>query len=210
MAQSISFAILACNEYYELHKLVDILLKNIREDDEIVVLLDTDNVTDDVKALCKDYSAVANFHYHYGQLKKNFADHKNHLDSLCSKTWIFNIDADEYPTEMLIKNIHDILEMNIEADLIAVPRVNKVTGLTQEHIDKWGWRVDEYDRVNWPDFQLRIYKNVSYIKWEGKVHEKPVGWKTATHFPYHDDDLSLIHIKNIERQEKQNALYNTI
>ena len=32
---------------------------------------------------------------------------------------------------------NDIIEM------LLVPRVNTVEGLTQEHIQKWGWRVDE-------------------------------------------------------------------
>ena len=107
-------------------------------------------------------------------------------------------------------NIDDILELNSDVDLIAVPRVNKVIGLTQDHINKWGWRVDALDRVNYPDFQSRIFKNVSYIKWEGAVHEKPVGWKTGTHLPYESDDFALIHIKEIARQEKQNELYSTI
>ena len=57
---------------------------------------------------------------------------------------------------------------------------------------------------------LRIFKNVSYIKWEGAVHEKPNGWKTGTHLPYETDEFALIHIKEIARQEKQNELYNTI
>lgn len=207
---SISYAILACNEYYELHSLLTKLAPKLLPNDEIVVVLDTDNVTDDVKALCKDFSSVSNFHYHYGHLNNNFADHKNFLNSKCTKDWIFNIDADEYPAEDLLKHLRDILNMNPEVDMIAVPRVNKVNGLTPEHILKWGWRVDEYDRVNWPDYQLRLYKNKPEIKWEGKVHERPVGWKVGSHLPHETDQLSLIHIKDIERQERQNDFYNKI
>ena len=206
----ISYAILACNEHKELETLLSKLYEKVRPEDEIVVLLDTDNFTLEVEDVCKKYSSIPNFHYHFNALRKDFANQKNALKSLCTKTWIFNIDADELPSDMLMDNIHDILEMNIEVDLIAVPRVNKVIGLTQEHAKKWNWVVDFEGRVNYPDFQLRIFKNVTYIRWDGKVHEKPIGWMTGTHLPYETDEFALIHIKEIERQEKQNALYDTI
>lgn len=208
---TISYAILACNEYYELHKLINVLTSKMYPEDEIVVLLDTDTATDSVKALCKDFSILPNFHFHYRHLNKNFAEHKNHLNSLCKNDWIFNIDADEYPTDTLLDNLRDILKLNDgEVDLIAVPRVNKVIGLTPEHIVKWGWRVDEQDRVNWPDYQLRLYKNNSGIVWEGKVHERPIEWKAGSHLPFETEDFALMHIKDIKRQEKQNEFYNTI
>jgi hypothetical protein len=208
---TISYAILACNEYYELHKLINVLLSKINAEDEIVVLLDTDNVTDSVKELCKDFSSVPNFKYYFGHLNKNFAQHKNHLNRLCTKNWIFNIDADEYPSDILLDNLRDILNLNNDdVDLIAVPRVNKVTGLTDEHIAKWRWNVDSFGRVNWPDYQLRLYKNIPDIKWEGAVHERPSGWKNGSHLPMETEEFALIHIKDIERQEKQNQLYETI
>lgn len=210
MAQYISYAILACNEHQELNTLLTKLYDKIRPDDEVIVLLDTDNFTKEVEDICKKYMSLNNFKYYNNPLNKDFANQKNELKKLCTKDWIFNIDADEYLPDLLIDNINDILELNADVDLIAVPRVNKVIGLTQDHINKWGWRVDALDRVNYPDFQLRIFKNVSYIKWEGAVHEKPIGWKTGTHLPYESDDFALIHIKEIARQEKQNELYNTI
>ena len=210
MAQFISYAILACNEHQELNTLLTKLYDKIRPDDEVIVLLDTNNFTKEVEDICKKYMPLNNFKYYINPLNKDFANQKNELKNLCTKDWIFNIDADELPPDMLIENINDILELNIDVDIIGVPRVNKVNGLTQEHVQKWGWRVDELGRVNYPDFQLRIFKNVSYIKWEGAVHEKPNGWKTGTHLPYETDEFALIHIKEIDRQEKQNALYNTI
>ena len=207
---SISYAILACNEYKELHKLLTVLAPKLLPGDEIVVVLDTDNVTDNVKALCKDFSASPNFYYYYGHLNNNFADHKNFLNSKCTKDWIFNIDADEYPSEGLLQYLREILQYNADVDMIAVPRVNKVIGLTPQHIAKWGWRVDEHERVNWPDYQMRLYKNKPEIHWEGKVHEVPKGWKVGSHLPTETDHYSLIHIKDIERQEKQNDLYSKI
>jgi len=87
-----------------------------------------------------------------------------------------------------------------------------VEGLTQEHIQKWGWKVDEQKRVNWPDYQQRIYKNISYIKWTNKVHEVLEGYKTFATIPSEmaQSGLMLLHPKTIEKQEKQNNYYNKL
>jgi hypothetical protein len=94
--------------------------------------------------------------------------------------------------------------------MIAVPRVNVVQNITQDHIARWGWRVDERGWINWPDFQLRVCRNTPDIKWENKVHEKLVGWKTASNLPFSNDEWALLHFKTIERQEKQNNFYSII
>jgi glycosyltransferase involved in cell wall biosynthesis len=130
------------------------------------------------------------------------------LTSHCTGDFIFQIDADEYLPEEFIDLLHQILEANPEVDLYYVPRINTVSGLTEEHIQKWGWRVQN-GRVNYPDYQGRIYRNSSEIKWENKVHEKIVGFKQYTALP-EVDALSLIHPKTIERQERQNAYYETL
>ena len=89
-----------------------------------------------------------------------------------------------------------------------VPRINTVSGITQEHIQKWGWRY-ENERVNWPDYQTRIYKNIPNIRWKNAVHEVIEGHKQFTILPA-VDELALIHHKSIERQEKQNDFYSTL
>ena len=94
-------------------------------------------------------------------------------------------------------------------DVILVPRVNTVDGLTDEHIQKWGWNVNENGWVNWPDMQYRIYKNSDNIKWVNKVHEVLEGFQTLSHLPM-AEELALYHPKDIGRQEKQNAYYDTL
>ena len=105
--------------------------------------------------------------------------------------------------------MHDLLEANKDIDLFFVPRVNTVKGLTDEHIQKWRWNVNEKGWVNWPDVQTRIYRRTSEIEWEGKVHERIKGYNTMTYLPI-EEDFALYHPKDIKRQEKQNALYETI
>jgi hypothetical protein len=96
-----------------------------------------------------------------------------------------------------------------DVDVILVPRVNTVEGLTQDHIQKWGWKVNEKNWVNFPDPQWRVYKNNGAIRWENKVHEKLVGYDTISNLPW-AEEFSIYHPKQIERQERQNDYYNTL
>jgi hypothetical protein len=88
--------------------------------------------------------------------------------------------------------------------------VNTVEGLTQEHIQKWGWNVNEKGWVNYPDYQIRIYKNTPEIYWEKPVHERLNCWMETTPLPMEDESWVLYHPKDIIRQEKQNQFYNTL
>jgi hypothetical protein len=202
---SISYAITACNEHVELERLLDHLEDWLREEDEVVIQLDT-TATEEVKALCFDYMR-SNWNVIEFGLNQDFASFKNNLKNNCTKDYIFQIDADEYPSEQLITSLPEILELNPRGELYAVPRINTVEGLTQEHIQKWRWYVNENGWVNYPDYQTRILKNIPEIKWINKVHERLVGAKNGFHLP---EGYDLIHPKTIERQEKQNNFYNTL
>jgi hypothetical protein len=202
---SISYAITACNEHTELERLLDHLEDWIREEDEVVIQLDT-TATEEVKVLCFDYMR-SNWNVIEFGLNKDFASFKNNLKNHCTKDYIFQIDADENLSQNLILHLSEILELNPEIDLYAVPRINTVEGLTQEHIQKWGWNVNEKGWVNYPDYQTRILKNIPEINWINKVHERLVGAKNLIPLP---EGYDLIHPKTIERQEKQNDYYNTL
>ena len=199
---SISYAITACNEHVELDRLLSQLTEHIRPEDEIVVQMDI-TATDEVKAVVNKHKLINYFH----PLNKDFATFKNNLKGLCTKDYIFQIDADEYLSEELLAYLPAILEDNNQVEMFSIPRINTVEGLTQEHIKQWGWRVDERGWVNYPDYQNRILKNKPEIYWVNKVHEKIIGAMITTEIP---PGLDLIHPKTIEKQEKQNNYYNTI
>jgi len=199
---SISYAITAHNEHVELDRLLNQLTEHIRPEDEIVVQMDI-TATDEVKAVVNKYKLMNYFH----PLNKDFALFKNNLKSLCTKDYIFQIDADEYLSDQLMEWLPTVLETNNEIEMFSVPRINTVEGLTSEHINKWGWFINEKGWINYPDYQNRILKNKPEIHWINKVHEKLVGAMVTTEIPY---GLDLIHPKTIERQEKQNNYYNTI
>jgi len=204
----ISYAITVCNEFVEIQKLIPFLLKHKRHEDEIVVLYDSKNGDNRVEEFLRAKSINAEFQWFKDEFDGHFADWKNKLNSFCGGDYIFQIDADEIPNEVLIENLPEILKGN-DVDAILVPRVNTVEGLTDEHIQKWGWNVDEKGWVNWPDFQYRIYKNSDDINWKNKVHEVLEGFKSISHLPM-EEDLALYHPKEIKRQEKQNEYYDTL
>ena len=204
----ISYAITVCNEFKEIQKLIPYLLENKRPDDEIVVLYDSKNGDEKIEEYLRAKSVNPSYSWHSGEFDGHFADWKNKLTDLCNGDYIFQIDADEIPNEELIQNIPAILEMN-EVDVILVPRVNLVDGLTDEYIKKWNWIVDDKGRVNWPDPQWRLYKKSESIRWVNKVHEKIVGYDTVSNLPW-VEELSLFHHKSIEKQIKQNDYYDTL
>lgn len=205
----ISYAITVCNEFLEIQRLIAILLKNKRPQDNIVVLFDETNGDREVENYLRSHSQNNEFHWHKAKFQGHFADWKNKLTSLCTGDWIFQIDADEIPHINLIENLPTLLEENQIIDMIRVPRVNTVEGLTEEHIKKWGWNVNEKGWVNWADWQMRIYKNTPHIKWVNKVHEVLDGFKTHGMLPV-EEDWALYHPKTIDRQVKQNQYYDTL
>jgi glycosyltransferase involved in cell wall biosynthesis len=215
----ISYCITACNEHIELEKLLRFLKRNIREEDEVIIQLDSINATNEVHEVCNLFTgfnhkeelvdAITNSKCYQFPLNNDFATFKNELFKQATGDYIFSIDADEIPHIDLVKLLPLMLEQNPEVDMFLVPRVNTVEGLTPEHIAKWGWNVNSEGWVNWPDYQWRIYKNAPYITWKNKVHEVLEGFKQYTYLPM-EEDYSLYHPKGIEKQEKQNNYYNTL
>lgn len=204
----ISYAITVCTEAQEFRELLDFLVPRIRKEDEIVVLQDVSKESKEVNKVFIDFADHIETRV-TSKFEKDFATWKNMLNSYCKGDYIFQLDADELPEPALIEKLPKILEYNagLGIDLIWVPRDNRVVGITEDDIRNWHWRVDEKGRINWPDYQGRIYRNVPKIRWEGKVHERIAGVDIYATLP---DDLYLYHIKTITKQRGQNALYNTI
>ena len=201
----ISIAITVCNEHEELNTLLDYLQERALPNEyEIIIQIDKDNYTDEV------ISVIVNrgIKHYFFPLNKDFASYKNELSKHCSGEYIFQIDADEIPSIDLLNMLPEILSDNPEIDVYLVPRINMVSGITEEHIQKWRWNI-EGDRINFPDYQWRIYKNIPSIKWINKVHERLEGHKFFSTLPP-QDEFCLLHPKTIERQEKQNEFYKSL
>jgi hypothetical protein len=208
---NITYAITVCNELEEITNLINFLKPRIESDDEILIQYDSDSATQPVTDYLRILSQLHNTNIKVigFPLNNDFASYKNNLKNHAQGMFIFQIDADEIPSEYLVNNMRDLLDSNKDVDLFFVPRVNTVKGLTDVHIQKWGWKVNDNGWVNWPDYQTRLYRRTSEIEWQGKVHERIVGYNTLTILPQ-QEEYCLYHVKEIERQEKQNAYYDTI
>jgi hypothetical protein len=203
----ISYAITVCNELEEIKRLISFLHQHKRPEDEICVLLDKPKASQELLYQLSVYSSECFIILKESEFKGHFADWKNQLMDLCSGDYIFQIDADEIPNDNLIENLPAILENNI--DVILVPRVNTVQGITQQHVQHWGWKQNDKGWIQWPDFQWRIYKKNPDIKWKNKIHEVLDGFKTYSNLP-EMEEYALYHPKTIERQEKQNNFYSKL
>ena len=200
----ISYSILTHNETKSLEKLLRFLVKWKDEGDEIVILDDfSDNQK--TKELLDFYVSARDIVFEQRNLLGDYSGQKNYLKSMCSGDYSFNLDADEMISRWFIKNVHDILEEN-PIDLIFLPRINMVEGLTQEHVQYWGWSVNEEGWVNFPDWQGRLFKNRPNVKWEKPVHEMIAGFQTYAHLPT-EKPFCIRHNKTIEKQEQQNQKY---
>ena len=203
----ISYGITVHNESDELNRLLDILIHKTDEEDEIVICGDGDDdgVRFVLDSWTAQYSHVKMIKVYQRALNKDFAAQKNSVIENSTGDYIFHIDADEYPHEVLLSQIKEVLEMN-EVDLVWIPRVNTVEGFTQDDAQRWGWRISEQGWVNYPDYQARVFRNDDSIRWVRPLHEFIDGCKTYAHLPP-QEELSLYHPKTIEKQEQQNQFY---
>ena len=209
MSFKYTYAITVCNEGEELNSLLSFITKEKLESDEIVVLVDKPKLTDRVSEVLEMYKEHCKVHYadFHGEYNGDFSAWKNLLSSLCSGDYIVNLDADELPSEGLMDKLRQ-LQLYMDKDelpeVMIIPRANYVNGITMSHISMWGWSMDAHGRINWPDFQMRVYKNTRKIQWNGVVHERIVGYLTFMKF---ESDEYIIHVKDLDRQILQNNRY---
>lgn len=208
----ISYGITTHNEADELNRLLEILIHKTQPEDEIVICVDGED--DGVRFVLDSWTAqyghdgMKVIKVYQRKLEGDFSAQKNSVIENSSGDYIFHLDADEYPHETLLEQLKLILEAN-DVDLIWTPRVNTVEGLTDEWINKWGWKVTENGWVNYPDYQSRVFRNSPDIRWQNKVHERIFGAKTYAHLPP-QEELSLYHPKTIDKQIQQNKFYEGI
>ena len=204
----ISYSILVHNETDTLEKLLKFLIKWKQPQDEIVIL---DDYSDDekTKQILDFYVSAHDIVFEQRNLLGDFASQKNHLKNMGNGDYSFNLDADEMISLWMIKNVHEIIEANEGIDLIYLPRINTVEGLTQQHAQAWRWQVNENGWVNFPDWQGRIFRNRPNIRWQYKVHEMITGYQTYATLPQ-DKPFCILHPKTIKKQEEQNQKYSRI
>lgn len=204
----ISYAITASTEKEELKSLIPFLIENKEIDDEIVILFDAKNGDKELLDYLLTLNLLPNVQAWRGfDFEYDFAKWKNKLNSYCTGDYIFQLDGDERISKFLMKNLKNIINVNLSVDLFLLPRVNIVNDITDEDIKNWNWVKDDNGRINWPDFQTRLYRK--NLTWSGKVHERIQDGSTISFFP-EEERFAILHHKKIDRQRKQNQLYQSI
>ncbi|CAM3041181.1 hypothetical protein DRF59_11925 [Chryseobacterium flavum] len=204
---TISYGITVCNESKELCKLLDVLLPLIDKKDEVIILRDMTAPDQKVGEVLENYKSKVKIIE--AQLNGDFATFKNNLIKHAECRYLFQIDADEYPEEDLIKTLKAYLRKESRGDCFFVPRINIVDGITEDYIRKMKWDINEMGYINFPDYQPRIIKNNKNIFWKNKVHETFYGYRKVKYIPA-ENNLCLIHRKDVEKQKKQNEFYDTL
>jgi hypothetical protein len=188
-----------CNESRELFSLVNFLLKVKDSEDDITIIVDSLHKTDKVSSVLDHFKDKVNV---YERPFDNFLDNSNFHIEKATGDYIFGLDADEMPQEMLIKNIKKILTES-NADMVSIPRINIHPGATQEFYQKSNFNVNELGWINWPDFQGRVFRKSDTIKWgHESLHTKIVGAEKSIHL-VDNPQIALWHIKSMEKQESR-------
>jgi len=227
---SISYAIPVCNEHEELKRLLFQLNDFVDKHDQIVIQSDEGNTTEQVFQVIDWFRETCKCEFDFVQwpLKNDFAQFKNNLKFHCRKDYVFQIDADEYLGDNLLMNLVLLINENPNTDLFFIPRINIVKGLTPEYAESQLWNIryiefpisieNNEPVVNFPDRQARLFKNSENIKWRNRVHEVIIGHSTFSDLssnlleldPINIQSWCLLHVKDIDRQIRQNEKYHTI
>lgn len=199
MLPYISYAITVHNEDVSLSQLLVRINEYIHPKDEIVILDDYSHNPETLKILSEQTNVYKR------KLNYNYAAQKNYLTSKCRGKYILQLDADELPTRKLLMSIPQLIIRNPDIDLFWIPRQNYYTGITQEHIKRWKWKLVQ-GRVNYPDYQGRLYKNLPTIKWIRRLHERIYGCERNIRLPK-NKNLDIIHHNPVDRQIQSNLRY---
>ena len=201
MGHTISYAITTHNEGRPVQDLIDHIKGQMSREDELVIVDDysTDQTT---------LSAISDVRFVYKRkLNNNFSSQKNYLNSKCTKDYIFQFDGDELPSTSLLSVAKAFVKNYQDTDLFWIPRYNRLFELDMDYINKWGWTVDDQNRINYPDYQGRLFKNSASIQWTRPVHEIISGHKTQRIFPQ-NAGVDILHTRHMHRQIQSNKYYD--
>jgi hypothetical protein len=193
----LSYTVQVCNESRELYSLLNFLIKVIDKEDEILVIVDSLHVTDKVKLVLKHFEEKIIV---YERPFDTFYLNTTFTLSKCTGDYVFILDADEMPQELLIKELKKVLSEN-NVDILYWPRINIHPGVTQEFLTKNKFKINQCGWINWPDHQGRILKKD--IQMTNELHTKPITTNKIIGSLGENPQCAVWHIKSIEKQESR-------
>jgi hypothetical protein len=227
MANPLNLVILNCGEpeivnllkcvtdYYDSHG-TELMHTNILFDQSRVLDLETEVYHENV-SIVSELGKKYPISIHFYNLDGDFAQFRNSLNHMFPiGSWALHLDSDELVGDTFFPKVVDLITMlNSRAyetvDLIWFPRENYVKGITQEYIRQNGWKLDQQGRINFPDFQGRMYRLTGKTRWVGEVHERIEGFRDFSSVL--DDvhnDFYINHTKTFEKQIDQNRFYEQL
>jgi len=203
----ITYGITVADEFFEFKRLINSLEPYILPDEEIVILADQNKVTKEIEDFCE----LCGLKVNYFDFQKDFSEFKNALFELSTKRYLMQIDADEQIPPSLLHALRTVGQQRPEIDLLWIPRINVVRGATEEHIKKYNWTINQMGWEGFPDFQSRFVSTKGHVKWRNKVHEVLVGANNQARLSNSPiEHFCILHVKDINKQELQYNLYDTI
>jgi len=235
----ISYAITVCNEFDEIKYLIETLTSYKHINDEIVVLFDSKNGSNQVYEYL---TSLSNINCIVSEKFNNdFSEWKNILNENCNGDYILQLDADECIDKDFISNIPLLIKSNQNIDLFYFPRINIVDGVTLKEIGEWDWNITKSDNfitekiINNDEYlllkkyDLILQEEGSIIKYyipiinrpdyQGRLYKNNLKWVGKVHenviaqnigiLP-DEEPYSILHKKNIKKQIQQNNLYKQI
>lgn len=197
----VSYAICVNEEVETFSKLIQKINEYKKPQDEIVVISDY-SLNKEITGYKKKVDKFVT-----KKLYNDFASHKNIFFDICGGDYIFNIDADELPSDELLKSIHTIIKKE-QSDLYWIPRLN-FTIESKSFISELNAKYNYKTAYRFPDYQGRIFKNHNHLKWERNVHEHITGSKSSVKLHF-GDNFYLLHQKTKQAKATSENLYATI
>lgn len=121
---------------------------------------------------------------------RNFGEQKTRALMLATREWVLWIDADEVYTKDVYQAIPRLQEMwkSEGADAFSFPRHTRIDGWLHNIID--------------PDYQIRFWKNFIGVRFVGRIHESPTGFRKLM-----KTNVFIDHNKTEAQQQHDNELY---
>jgi glycosyltransferase involved in cell wall biosynthesis len=171
----ISYLVTCHNEGVDIQGLLERLYK-YSEGNECIILDDYSEDPNTVQIL-QNAVKLSNgfFQLHQHKLDNNYSEHKNYGKSLCKGDYIFQIDADELPSETLLASLKELIELNKNVDLFWIPRINDFKGVTDIEAKKWGWKLTKMPEliqekiIDDQSYEYKFLKKTGYILEETKM-----------------------------------------
>lgn len=125
----------------------------------------------------------------------DFADQRNAAMAMCASPWVFMLDADETVSTGLLAGLGTVAHQldRSRIDIAGVPRLNFIDDVLVASPGHRGL-----------DYQYRLLR--AYCRWEGRVHETPVGAHGRTELDLAQGHF-IIHDKQSARHVARNLLY---